>query len=176
MIVKEKTISSDRIYTGKVISLKVDTVEVDNKGYKKREIVEHPGAVAIVAITEDNKVVLVKQFRKPIEQVIWELPAGKLEIGESPKECAIRELKEETGYSAKNLKLLHKFFTSAGFSNQKIYIFLATGLTKGEPDFDDDEFIEKYEIDINEAQNMVIKNEIEDAKTSIGILLAKELV
>ena len=80
--------------------------------------------------------------RKPIEQVIWELPAGKLEIGESPKECAIRELKEETGYSAKNLKLLHKFFTSAGFSNQKIYIFLATGLTKGEPDFDDDEFIE----------------------------------
>ena len=176
MIVKEKTISSDRIYTGKVISLKVDTVEVDNKGYKKREIVEHPGAVAIVAITEDNKVVLVKQFRKPIEQVIWELPAGKLEIGESPKECAIRELKEETGYSAKNLKLLHKFFTSAGFSNQKIYIFLATGLTKGEPDFDDDEFIEKYEIDINEAQNMVIKNEIEDAKTSIGILLAKELI
>ena len=176
MIVKEKTISSDRIYTGKVISLKVDTVEIDNKGYKKREIVEHPGAVAIVAITEDNKVVLVKQFRKPIEQVIWELPAGKLEIGESPKECAIRELKEETGYSAKNLKLLHKFFTSAGFSNQKIYIFLATGLTKGEPDFDDDEFIEKYEIDINEAQNMVIKNEIEDAKTSIGILLAKELI
>ena len=176
MIVKEKTISSDRIYTGKVISLKVDTVEVDNKGYKKREIVEHPGAVAIVAITEDNKVVLVKQFRKPIEQVIWELPAGKLEIGESPKECAIRELKEETGYSAKNLKLLHKFFTSAGFSNQKIYIFLATGLTKGEPDFDDDEFIEKYEIDINEAQNMVIKNEIEDAKTSIGILLTKELI
>ena len=176
MIVEEKTISSDRIYTGKVISLKVDTVEIDNKGYKKREIVEHPGAVAIVAITEDNKVVLVKQFRKPIEQVIWELPAGKLEIGESPKECAIRELKEETGYSAKNLKLLHKFFTSAGFSNQKIYIFLATGLTNGEPDFDDDEFIEKYEIDINEAQNMVIKNEIEDAKTSIGILLAKELI
>ena len=176
MIVQEKTISSDRIYTGKVISLKVDTVEIDNKGYKKREIVEHPGAVAIVAITEDNKVVLVKQFRKPIEQVIWEIPAGKLEIGESPKECAIRELKEETGYSAKNLKLLHKFFTSSGFSNQKIYIFLATGLTKGEPDFDDDEFIETYEIDINKAQNMVIKNEIEDAKTSIGILLAKELI
>ena len=176
MIVKEKTISSDRIYTGKVISLKVDTVEVDNKGYKKREFVEHPGAVAIVAITEDNKVVLVKQFRKPIEQVIWELPAGKLEIGESPKECAIRELKEETGYSAKNLKLIHKFFTSAGFSNQKIYIFLATVLTKGEPEFDEDEIIEKYEIDINEAQNIVLKNEIEDAKTSLGILLTKELI
>ena len=124
MIAKEKTISSDRIYTGKVISLKVDTVEIENKGYQKREIVEHQGAVAIVALTDDDKVVLIKQFRKPIEQVIWEIPAGKLEIGETPKECAIRELKEETGYSAKNIKLIHKFFTSSGFSNQKnIHIF-----------------------------------------------------
>ncbi|HJG97374.1 MAG TPA: NUDIX hydrolase [Romboutsia timonensis] len=176
MIAKEKTISSDRIYTGKVISLKVDTVEIENKGYQKREIVEHQGAVAIVALTDDDKVVLIKQFRKPIEQVIWEIPAGKLEIGETPKECAIRELKEETGYSAKNIKLIHKFFTSSGFSNQKIYIFLATGLTKGEHKFDEDEIIEKYEIDINEARNMIIKNEIEDAKTAIGILLAKELI
>lgn len=176
MIAKEKTISSDRIYTGKVISLKVDTVEIENKGYQKREIVEHQGAVAIVALTDDDKVVLIKQFRKPIEQVIWEIPAGKLEIGETPKECAIRELKEETGYSAKNIKLIHKFFTSSGFSNQKIYIFLATGLTKGDHKFDEDEIIEKYEIDINEARNMIIKNEIEDAKTAIGILLAKELI
>ena len=176
MIAKEKTISSDRIYTGKVISLKVDTVEIENKGYQKREIVEHQGAVAIVALTDDDKVVLIKQFRKPIEQVIWEIPAGKLEIGETPKECAIRELKEETGYSAKNIKLIHKFFTSSGFSNQKIYIFLATGLTKGEHKFDEDEIIEKYEIDINEARSMIIKNEIEDAKTAIGILLAKELI
>lgn len=176
MIAEEKTISSDRIYTGKVISLKVDTVEIENKGYQKREIVEHQGAVAIVALTDDDKVVLIKQFRKPIEQVIWEIPAGKLEIGETPKECAIRELKEETGYSAKNIKLIHKFFTSSGFSNQKIYIFLATGLTKGEHKFDEDEIIEKYEIDINEARNMIIKNEIEDAKTAIGILLAKELI
>lgn len=176
MILEEKTISSDRIYTGKVISLKIDTVEIANKGYKKREIVEHPGAVGIVALTDDNKIVLVKQFRKPIEKVIWEIPAGKLEIGESPKECAIRELKEETGYTAKDIKLIHKFFTSSGFSNQKIYIFLATNLIKGKPNFDDDEFIDKYEIDINEAQNMVIKNEIEDAKITIGILLAKELI
>ena len=87
-----------------------------------------------------------------------------------------QKLKEETGYSAKNIKLIHKFFTSAGFSNQKIYIFLATGLNKGEPEFYEDEIIEKYEIDINEARNMVINNEIEDAKTAIGILLAKELI
>lgn len=176
MITKETTVSSDLIYTGKTIQLRVDTVEVPNKGYQKREIIEHKGAVAIVAITDDNKIVLVKQYRKAIERELYELPAGKIEIGETPLDCAIRELKEETGYSAKNIKLIHKFFTSAGFSNQKIYIFLATGLNKGEPEFDEDEIIEKYEIDINEARNMVINNEIEDAKTAIGILLAKELI
>jgi len=174
-MLEEKTISSDRIYTGKVISLKVDTVEVENQGYQKREIVEHCGAVGIVAINDNNEVVLIKQFRKAIEKVIWEIPAGKLEVGENPKECAIRELKEETGYEAENLKLIHKFFTSAGFSNQKIYIYLATGLTAGERSLDD-ESLEVYKIDLEDAYNMVIKNEIEDAKTLIGILLAKELI
>lgn len=174
-MLEEKTISSDRIYTGKVISLKVDTVEVENKGYQKREIVEHCGAVGIVAINDNNEVVLIKQFRKAIEKVIWEIPGGKLEVGENPKECAIRELKEETGYEAESLKLIHKFFTSAGFSNQKIYIYLATGLTAGERSLDD-QSLEVYKIDLEDAHDMVIKNEIEDAKTSIGILLAKELI
>ncbi|WP_042271903.1 NUDIX hydrolase [[Clostridium] dakarense] len=168
---EEKTISSDRIYTGKVISLKVDTVEIEKKGYQKREIVEHGGAVAIVAINDNNEVILVKQFRKAIEKVIWEIPAGKLEIGENPKDCAIRELKEETGYSADNMKLIHKFYTSAGFSNQKVYIFLATGLTAGDNNFDDDEDLEVHKIDLEEAYNMISRNEIEDAKTSIGLLL-----
>lgn len=176
MIVEEKTISSDKIYTGKVVSLRLDTVEIPGKGYQKREIVEHGGAVGIVALTEDKKLILVKQFRKPIEKVIWELPAGKLEIGENPKECAIRELKEETGYSAENIKLIHKFFTSAGFSNEKLYIYLATGLTKGDTHFDEDEFLDIFEVDFNEAYDLVLNNEVEDAKTSIGILLAKELI
>lgn len=176
MIVEEKTISSDRIYTGKVISLRVDTVETLNQGYKKREIVEHGGAVGIVAITDDNKIVLVKQFRKAIEKEIIEIPAGKLEIGENPKDCAIRELKEETGYEAQNIKLIHKFFTSAGFSNQKIFIYLATGLTAGENNLDEGEYLDISEVDFEEAYNMVLRNEIEDAKTSIGVLLAKELI
>ena len=174
-MLEEKTISSDRIYTGKIISIKVDTVEVENQGYQKREIVEHCGAVGIVAVNDNNEVVLIKQFRKAIEKVIWEIPAGKLEVGENPKECAIRELKEETGYEAENLKLIHKFFTSACFSNQKIYIYLATGLTVGEHSIDD-QSLEVYKIDLEDAYNMVIKNEIEDAKTLIGILLAKELI
>lgn len=173
---EEKTISSDRIYTGKVISLKVDTVEIEKKGYQKREIVEHGGAVAIVAINDNNEVILVRQFRKAIEKVIWEIPAGKLEIGENPKDCAIRELKEETGYSAENMKLIHKFYTSAGFSNQKIYIYLATGLTAGDNNFDDDEDLEVHKIDLEEAYNMISRNEIEDAKTSIGLLLSKESI
>ena len=175
-MIEEKTISSDRVYSGKTISLRVDTVEIPNKGYQKREIVEHKGAVAIVAITPENKVVLVKQYRKAIEKELWEIPAGKIEIGENPKDTAIRELKEETGYSAGSVKLLHKFYTSAGFSNQKIYIFLAQDLTPGKPSFDEDEFINADEFSLDEVYNMIYKNDIEDAKTSIGMLLIKELL
>ena len=175
MVLEEKTISSDRVYTGKVITLKVDTVEIPGQGYQKRELVEVGGAVGIVAITDDNKVVLVKQFRKPIEKPIFEIPAGKLEKNESPKECAERELKEETGYSAKNIKLIHKFFTSAGFSNEIMFVYLATGLTPGENNLDADEFLDVYEIELEEAYNMVLKNNVEDAKTSIGLLLVKDM-
>lgn len=175
MVLEEKTISSDRVYTGKVITLKVDAVEIPGQGYQKRELVEVGGAVGIVAITDDNKVVLVKQFRKPIEKPIFEIPAGKLEKNESPKECAERELKEETGYSAKNIKLIHKFFTSAGFSNEIMFVYLATGLTPGENNLDADEFLDVYEIELEEAYNMVLKNDVEDAKTSIGLLLVKDM-
>ncbi|EQF25990.1 ADP-ribose pyrophosphatase [Clostridioides difficile CD160] len=175
MVLEEKTISSDRVYTGKVITLKVDTVEIPGQGYQKRELVEVGGAVGIVAITDDNKIVLVKQFRKPIEKPIFEIPAGKLEKNESPKECAERELKEETGYSAKNIKLIHKFFTSAGFSNEIMFVYLATGLTPGENNLDADEFLDVYEVELEEAYNMVLKNDIEDAKTSIGLLLVKDM-
>ncbi|MFN1808161.1 NUDIX hydrolase [Clostridioides difficile] len=118
---------------------------------------------------------LVKQFRKPIEKPIFEIPAGKLEKNESPKECAERELKEETGYSAKNIKLIHKFFTSAGFSNEIMFVYLATGLTPGENNLDADEFLDVYEIELEEAYNMVLKNDVEDAKTSIGLLLVKDM-
>ncbi|MGL5717005.1 MAG: NUDIX hydrolase [Paraclostridium sp.] len=176
MIIEEQTISSDKIYTGKVISLKVDTVEIPKKGYKKREIVEHPGVVGIVSLTSDNKVILVKQYRKAIEKAIWEIPAGKLEQNESPKDCAIRELKEETGYTAKNLKLIHKFYTSAGFSNQKVYIYLATELESGKYNLEDDEFLELHEIQLDKAYEMIESNEIEDAKTLIGLLLTKQLI
>ena len=176
MITKETTVSSDLIYTGKNIQLRVDTVEVPNKGYQKREIIEHKGAVAIVAITDDNKIILVRQYRKAIEDVLFELPAGKIEIGENPLDCAIRELKEETGYSAERLKLIHKYYTTPGFSNQLVFIYLAKGLIPGTQKLEEDEFLEVHEIDLDEAYKMVYENEICDSKTVIGLLLTKELI
>ena len=176
MIGKETTVSSDLIYTGKTLQLRVDTVEVPNKGYQKREIIEHKGAVAIVAITNDDKIVLVKQYRKAVEKELFELPAGKMEIGETPLDCAIRELKEETGYSADSLKLIHKYYPTPGFSNQLVFIYLAKNLTLGKSHLEEDEFLEVYEIDRQEAYNMVVNNEICDSKTVIGILLTKELI
>lgn len=173
MILEEQTISSDRIYNGKNINLRIDTVETKDKGYQKREIVEHGGAVAVVAIDDDSKIVLIKQFRKAVEGVIWEIPAGKLEKGESPKDCAIRELKEETGYVASDIKFINKFYTSPGYSTQTVYTFLARGLKKEEPQLEQGENIQTYLVDFDEAYNMVIKNEIQDAKTNIGILLSR---
>lgn len=176
MIMKETTVSSDLIYTGKSIQLRVDTVEVPNKGYQKREIIEHKGAVAIVAMTEDNKIVLVKQYRKAIEKELYELPAGKIEIGEDPLDCAMRELKEETGYSTDSLKLIYKYYPTPGFSNQMVFIYLAKNLIPGKNHLQEDEALEVYEMDMQEVYNMVLNNEICDSKTVIGLLLTKELL
>ena len=111
-----------------------------------------------------------------MEKELYELPAGKIEIGENPLDCAIRELKEETGYSTDSLKLIHKYYTSPGFSNQMVFIYLAKNLIPGERNLEEDEFLEVYEIDIKEAYNMIMSNEICDSKTVIGLLLTKELL
>lgn len=175
MIEKENTVSSDLIYTGKTVSLRVDTVEVPNKGYQKREIVEHNGVVAIIAITEDNKIILVEQYRKSIEDVVLEIPAGKLELNENPRECAIREFRQKTGYNAESFKLIHKFYPSVGFSNQMMFIYLAEKLEKCE-DKTEDQQIEVKEIAFDEVYYMVLNNKIVDGKTSIGVLLSKDMI
>ena len=175
MIEKENTVSSDLIYTGKTISLRVDTVEVPNKGYQKREIVEHNGVVVIIGITEDNKIILTKQYRKSIEDVVLEIPGGKLELNENPRECAIREFRKKTGYDAESFKLIYKFYPSVGFSNQKVFIYLAKKLEKCE-DKKEDYQIEIQEIDFDEVYKMVLNNEIVDGKTSLGVLLCKDII
>ncbi|NLY85905.1 MAG: NUDIX hydrolase [Tissierellia bacterium] len=171
---EEKTMKSDKLYEGKILNLRVDTVELPDKKYSKREIVEHPGSVAVIPIADDGSIILVKQYRKAVEKFLLEIPAGKLEINEEPRVTAIRELKEETGYSTEKMEYLMEFYTSPGFTNEKIYLFLATDLVKGEATQDTDEYIkvEKYNIDL--LIKMIERGEITDSKTIIGIILAKK--
>lgn len=175
MTIEEKTLKSERIYEGKVINLRVDTVELPNQKYSKREIVEHSGAVGILGITKDNKIILVKQFRKPVEEVLLEIPAGKIEANESPENCALRELKEETGFSTNNMKKILEFFTTPGFSNEIIHIYLATDLQEGVSNPDEDEYIETVYLTLNESLEKIIKGEIKDSKTIISILTYKNI-
>ncbi|QHJ71091.1 NUDIX hydrolase [Planococcus halotolerans] len=173
---EEKTISSERIYEGKIINLKVDEVSLPNGRTSKRELIEHPGAVAILAITPENKIIMVEQYRKALERSIIEVPAGKLEKGETPETTAMRELEEETGYTAESLELIQSFSTSPGFADEVIHLFLAEGLHKAEPGavLDEDEFVELMEVSIEEAEKMMQDNRIYDAKTAFAVLWAKQ--
>jgi len=171
---EEKTMKTENVYKGKMLNLRIDTVELPDKKYSKREIVEHPGSVAIVPITEDNEIILVRQYRKAVESNLLEIPAGKLEVNEEPKETAIRELKEETGIKAKKLEYITEFYTSPGFSNEKMYLFLAMDLSMDVLEPADDEYIEITKVKIDKLANMIKKGEILDSKTMIGIYMAME--
>ncbi len=176
MTFEEKTMKSEKIYEGKIINLRIDTVELPDKKYSKREIVEHPGAVGIIPITDDGCMILVKQFRKAVEKFLLEIPAGKIEVNEEPKETGLRELAEETGYTANKLEYLFEFYTSPGFSNEKIYLFLATDLEKKEikPGSDEYIWVEKHKIE--DLIDMVIRGEINDAKTIVAIFYAQKYI
>ena len=173
---EEKTMKSEKIYEGKIVNLRIDTVELPDKKYSKREIVEHPGSVGIIPITDDGYIVLVKQFRKPVEKSLLEIPAGKIEINEEPRQTALRELGEETGYISNKMEYLFEFYTSPGFSNEKIYLFLATELVKGDANPGHDEYIEVTKIKIEDLVDMVNRGEINDSKTIIGIFYAEKYI
>ena len=172
---EEKTIQSQPIFKGKVISLKVDDVTLPNGETSKREIVNHPGAVAIIAITSEGKLVVVEQYRKALERSIIEIPAGKLEPGELPEVTAVRELEEETGYGCNELTYLQSFATSPGFADEIIHLFIARGLYKLENPavMDEDEFVELMEITVEEGERMIAQQKIFDAKTAFAILWLK---
>lgn len=173
MLSKEKLIKTDKIFAGKIINVRVDSVRVTQNGNTAtREIVEHPGGVGIVAVNDEGKVCIVKQYRRPFDDFVVEIPAGKLEWGEDHYECGRRELREETGYSAQSFVYLGEFYTSPGFCNEKIHIYLAQGLTAGENDLDEDEFVEVDWYTLEELVEMVMNNDIKDGKTAIGILKA----
>ncbi|SIS37012.1 NUDIX hydrolase [Salimicrobium flavidum] len=175
---EEKTVSTEEIYKGKIIDLRIDTVRLPDGNQSKRELVSHPGAVAILAVTEDDKLVMVEQYRKPLEKTLIEIPAGKLEKGENPETTAIRELEEETGYSTDSMELINSFYTSPGFADEIVYLYKAGSLKKLENSLegDEDEFVSLKEITIEEALEMEHSGYIHDAKTSYALLYAKHFL
>jgi len=175
MVFKEETLSSERVYEGKIINVRKDKVTTVS-GTSYREIVEHPEAVVMLALKPDGKVIMEKQFRKPVEGVVFELPAGKIDEGEKPEAAAARELREESGYRADSIRYLTKLYTSVGFTDEVIYAYLCTGLTPGEPDLDEHEAIDIEEYDIGALLNMVMSGEITDAKTQVAVLMVSRMI
>lgn len=176
MVFEEKTISSETKYKGHIINVRVDTVAMPDNRTAFRDIVDHPGGVGIVPLTDDNKVIMVKQFRKPIEKVIYEIPAGKLDHGEPHYDCGVRELEEETGMKAKEFIYLGHMYPTPGFANETTYLYLAKGLYQGKLHPDEDEYLDIETIPIKKLRDMIMNNEINDAKTVFGIFKTLELI
>ena len=168
-----KVLATKMIYAGRIINLRLDTLELPDGGEATREIVEHPGAVAVVAINPKGEVVLVRQYRHAAGETLLEIPAGLLEPGENQSECALRELREETGYQAANIRKLFSCYTTPGFSNEMIHIYLATDLTMFQQDLDPDEDIEILELPLTDAITLIEKGEITDTKTIAALCNVK---
>lgn len=161
---EEKQIKSNLIYNGKVVKLYVDEVKCPNNNLSKREIIKHNGGVCVLAII-DNKVILEKQYRYAYDEVLYELPAGKLEENENPYDAAIREFEEETGYKANTLIDYGKMYPTCGYSNEIIHMYVAKEIVKTQRHLDEDEFIEIEYIELDKVIDMINKGVIKDAKT-----------
>ncbi|WP_217700255.1 NUDIX hydrolase [Halobacillus hunanensis] len=172
---EEKTTHTEIIYKGKIVQLQVDSVTLPDGQTSKRELIKHPGAVAIIALTEEGKIVFVEQYRKALEKSIFEIPAGKLESGEKPEVTALRELEEETGYSTDQLELITSFYTSPGFADELVHLYYTDQLKplKEMADLDDDEFVEMRELTLAEAEQLANEQRIHDAKTAYALLYLK---
>ncbi|KAB8138395.1 NUDIX hydrolase [Gracilibacillus oryzae] len=172
---EEKTNKSKNIFEGRIIKVQLDEVTLPNGKTSTREIVKHPGAVAIIAVTENNKIIFVKQYRKALEKTLVEIPAGKLEKGEEPEVTALRELEEETGYTTDELNYVTSFYTSPGFADEIIYLYETNKLKKLEEkkELDEDEFVELMELSISEAEQLIKNQEIHDVKTAFAVQFLK---
>lgn len=172
---EEKTIKRDVKFTGNLISLHVDEVSLPDGNRSIREVVTHPGAVAVIALTKENKLLMVKQYRKPLERTLVEIPAGKIEPNEAPEITAVRELEEETGYTTDNLSYVTSFYTSPGFADEIIHLYFTDQLIELEEAVagDEDEFIEIVELSIEEAEQYVKEKKIYDAKTAYALMYVK---
>ena len=173
---KESTVSSETVYDGTFLDVRKDIVNLPDGNTSTREWINHPGAACIIPIMSDGKLALIKQYRYPVQSTMIELPAGKLDIGEKPEVCAIRELEEEIGYLADKLTFVTKIHPAIGFANEEMWIFLAENLVKSQKNTDHDEFVELMPTPIEDAVRMVWNGAITDVKTIIGILWAERLL
>lgn len=165
--------SSKNAFSGRIFDVNVHTVDTI-AGESTREIVNHNGGAAIIALDADNNIYLVRQYRIAYDEFIYEIPAGKIDPGENPENTAIRELEEECGLIAKDIELLHLMYPSPGYINEKVYIYLTKNPSEGIQNLDPGESIEIIRLPLLEAQDMVKQGKINDAKSVIGILLAVE--
>lgn len=169
----EKTVKSEEIYQGKIFRVLKEVVELPDGKTTTRDIVKHNGGVGVIAITADGKIPLVRQFRKGIERVSLEIPAGKLELGEDIEECGKRELREETGYDAKKLTLLSSFSPTPAYCSEIIYVYEAENLTYEGQKLDENEFLNVEYYTLDEIYEMIKSGEIIDAKTIIAVTMLK---
>jgi len=170
-------VKSTRVYTGKIVSLDVDVVRFPDGSTGELEMLRHPGASAIVPFlsdprSDDPQVLLIRQYRYAANGYLYEIPAGRLDPGEDPHDCAARELKEETGCTAEHLDYLLTMYTTPGFTDEKIHLYMATGLVTGETKHEADEFLDLEPMLLSKALEMVHTGEIRDGKTALGLLFA----
>jgi len=167
----EKILSTKRIYSGRIVTLDLCEVELSDGQHQQREIIRHPGAVALIALDGQNHVLLVRQFRSASAQMMSEIPAGILNADEIPLNAAIRELQEETGFKPGKIVPLGGFYTAPGYTTEYIHLFVATNLIESRLPADEDEFIEVDHVTLSDALAMIERGEIEDAKTIIALLM-----
>lgn len=172
-----RIVKSEVIFRGKVFNTKVDRIEYDSGNKSVREVAEHPGGAVVVPVTSDGKIVMVTQHRYPMNEILIELPAGKLGKGEDPQLCAVRELEEETGYKSDNIKELGSIYTTPGYSTEKLWIYLAKDLKPGDHNREEGEAgMEVFEFSLKEVEEKIYNGEIVDGKTICGIYLAKNSI
>lgn len=172
----EKTLSRQEIFSGRIIHVHRDTVELPNGQEAAREVVDHPGGVCVLALDDQGRALLVRQFRYPYGKVLREVPAGKLEYGEDPDDAIVRELREETGASAASIRPLGELYPSPGYCGEIIRMYLAQGLAFGDTDPDEDEFLDLERVPFQDLAEQVLSGEIRDAKTIAVVLKAKLLL
>lgn len=169
----EKQLNSTNVFKGRLLDVYSDDIELPNGHNSKREYIKHVGAACVVPVDNEGNIIIEKQFRYPFHKVLTEIPAGKLDSKEEPHlEAALRELKEETGFSAEKMVYLGEFYPTCAYSDEVIHMYLATGLTKGEQKLDDDEFVGVEKMPLEEAVAEIMKGNIPDGKTQTAILKA----